>query len=195
MGKAKIRLGSCKCLFPFFCFFAIACNPVTTSENDSTERRLVEPAPEASVSANQASHPRATGFVNDFAGVLDEATKKELGEKSRNLQRDHAIDFAIIIVDSTNGTSMDDYSLAIAKDWKVGSENGGVLLAVSTQDRKWRIQIDRKIEKLITNEETLRIGEVMLPELKQKEYGNALRKCSDKLITTLTKKLKERAAG
>lgn len=171
--------------------YTAGCSQVTQRGNQARESRLVQASNETPTATPAPVIPKATGFVNDLAGALDDETKRTLEDRLRNFQHDHAVDFAIVIVNSTGDMSMDDYSLAIAKDWKVGSENGGLLLAIATQDRKWRIQLDRKLEKLITNDETLKIGELMVPELKQDNYRAALKKCTGAMITALTTKLKK----
>ena len=154
-------------------------------EQDSSSLRAVTPADPAPSPAYRAP----SGFVNDFAGILDQNTKRDLEDRLARFQAEQRVDFAIVTVDSTGDKSIDDYSLEMAKEWKVGAENGGLLLLVSIDDRKWRIQIDRKLEKVMTNERVLKIGELMVPEFKEKQYGAGIRKCMEAMITALTKKL------
>ena len=132
--------------------------------------------------------PKADGFVNDFAGVLAEKDKQDLEAVLKKLQERAGIDFAIAVVTTTGEKNIFDYSLAMAKEWKIGSENGGILFVIAVEDRKWHIQIDKKLEKLLTNEEVKKIGEVVVPDFKNKKYGAGIKKCVNKMIAELGKK-------
>lgn len=132
--------------------------------------------------------PQPTGFVNDFAGVLSEKDKQDLESALKKLEERAKIDLAIAVVETTGEKSIFDYSLAMAKEWKIGSENGGILFVVAVADRKWHIQIDKKLERHLTNEEVKKIGDVVVPDFKNKKYGAGIKKVVNKLIAELAKK-------
>ena len=75
------------------------------------------------------------------------------------MQERAKIDFAIAVVDTTGERSIFDYSLAMAKEWKIGSENGGILLVVAVKDRKWHIQVTKGLENDLPDAEVKKIGE------------------------------------
>src|ERR1041385_3599671 len=64
------------------------------------------------------------GYVNDFAGVLTDATKQQLENVLVNLKQKTGIDFAIATVKTTGGADVSDYSLQLAKTWNVASRTG-----------------------------------------------------------------------
>lgn len=172
----------------FLVLLGVGCTQVTKTR----EVEHISSPPQAVIPADPTPSPafRArSGFVNDFASVLDENTKRELEDKLARFQSERRVDFAIVTVDSTGEKPIDDYSLEMAKEWKVGAENGGLLLVVSIVDRHWRIQIDRKLEHVMSNDEVRQIGELMIPEFKEKQYSAGIRKCVDAMITTITKKV------
>src|SRR5688572_32600705 len=68
----------------------------------------------------QTSTQSRTGYVNDFASVLDEATRNELTTILENLKQKTGIELAVVTVDSTSGESIDDFSLKLARDWNFG---------------------------------------------------------------------------
>lgn len=139
---------------------------------------------------NSSELPKPDGFVNDYADVLDDDAEKEIEDVLKQLQKRAKIDFAVAILKSTNGQKIFDYSLAIAKEWKVGSENGGILLVVATEDRSWHIQIDKRLEKDLTNDDVKQIGDVMIPDFKQANHPDGLKKCVEKMIAVLAAKQK-----
>jgi uncharacterized membrane protein YgcG len=154
--------------------------------------QVPKPTVPAGVNAPNSSDalrfPVPEGFVNDYSKVLEQAAKSKMEQTLRDFQISAKIDIAVAIVDSTGEESTFDHSLAMSREWKIGSENGGALLFLAVKDRKWHIQIDKKLEQLLTNDEVAAIGAVMLTDLKAKKYGLAIQKCLDKLISSLNEK-------
>src|SRR5712691_146060 len=71
----------------------------------------------------QSPLPQPTGYVNDFAGVVDAATKARLETALGNLDRQQQIQFAVVTVDTTGGQDIFDYSLAVARGWGIGAKD------------------------------------------------------------------------
>lgn len=153
--------------------------PLSQSPENSTN---------SSDSTSAYEFPKPTGFVNDFANVLNEQEEAKIEVKLKDFQGRSNVDIAVALVPTTDGQSVSDYSLEMAKQWKIGSENGGALLLVAVEDRQWRIQIDKKLELILPSIEVKAIGETMTPDLKEKKYADAVEKCVDKFIAELTKK-------
>ena len=132
--------------------------------------------------------PKPNGFVNDFAAIVTATEEENLESVLRRLRERGKIDFAIVIVKSTGSRDIFDYSLAMANEWKVSSENGGILLLVSIEDRKWGIQIDKKLEKKFTNEEIKRLGDLMVPHFREQNYNAGLRVCVKAIADELARR-------
>ncbi len=69
----------------------------------------------------QSPLPQPTGYVNDYAGVVDGATKARLETTLGNLDRQQQIQFSVVTVDTTGGQDVFDYSLAVARGWGIGT--------------------------------------------------------------------------
>ena len=132
--------------------------------------------------------PKASGFVNDITGTLTAGEAEKIESGLHELHRRGKIDFAIAIVRTTNGKDIYDYSLGMAKEWKIGSENGGVLLVVAIDDRKWRIQIDKKLEKEFTDAEIKAIGDTMAPHFREQKYSDGIKACVKALVDELARR-------
>src|SRR5260370_42648521 len=63
--------------------------------------------------------PQPSGYVNDFAEVVEPATKQRLETVLANLKERTGIVFFVATVKSAGGQYLSDYSLRIANDWKV----------------------------------------------------------------------------
>jgi uncharacterized protein len=137
---------------------------------------------------SKTSLPSPSGFVNDYAQILDENNQNEIENILNELQKRAKVDFAIAVVKSTNGQSVFDYSLETAKNWRIGGENGGILLMLVIDEREWQIQIDRKLEKILSNNEVKQIGEIMVEPLRNDRYVEGIKKCVETMIEVLAKK-------
>jgi uncharacterized membrane protein YgcG len=136
--------------------------------------------------------PQPAGFVNDFAKVLDEPTRKHLDELVHKLKERADIEFAIVTVETTGQQNIDDYSLTLARSWGVGSKprGDGLLLLLAVQDRKWRIQVSRSLEADLPNDVVGELGRLMNEPFRAGRYGEGLTKCVEALIARLGERRK-----
>ena len=150
------------------------------TENQKSESTVV-------IGSEKISIPKHIGFVNDFSGVLSKETIDKFEDTLTKLQKAGKIDLAIVLIDTTNNIKIDNYSLAIAKDWKVGSENGGLLLVMAIEDRKWHIQINKELEKKYSNEKIAELGQVIVEDYRKKDYKTGLEKFINQTIKLFEK--------
>src|SRR5436305_12432817 len=91
----------------------------------------------------QSPLPPPTGYVNDYANVLDAATKDRLTAILNNLKDRADIEFAVVTVPTTGETPIFEYSLAVARGWGIGSKEGGkngLVRGVAVNDHKWQVR-------------------------------------------------------
>jgi tetratricopeptide (TPR) repeat protein len=102
----------------------------------------------ASFAQNRAplSPPRA-GYVNDFAGVLDSATKQRLENTLRNLLQRSEVELVVATVKSTGDLDIADYSRQMADEWKIAGsgKQKSLLLVVATDTGKSFAQASRSV--------------------------------------------------
>ncbi|HEX7996890.1 MAG TPA: TPM domain-containing protein [Pyrinomonadaceae bacterium] len=132
--------------------------------------------------------PQPSGFVNDFAKVLDEQSKARLDELVRKLKERSRIEFAVVTVETTGKQDIFDYSLALARNWGVGSKprGDGLLLLVAVKDRKWRVQVSRSLEADLPNDAVGELGSLMNEPFRRGDYGEGLTKCVEAIIARLS---------
>lgn len=95
------------------------------------------------VQAQNAQLPKRTGHINDFAGVLDADTKTRLETVLQNLKERTELDFVVATVSTTAGEDIYDYSLRMARDWKVGTASGlekSLLVVIAADNGKMLTQ-------------------------------------------------------
>jgi uncharacterized protein len=140
----------------------------------------------------QSPLPPPTGYVNDYAGVIDSATKARLETTLGNLDRQQQIQFAVVTVDTTGGQEIFDYSQAVARGWAIGSKDtqkASLLLLVAIKDRKYFTQVSRHLEGDLPDGLVGQIQrEQLVPAFKAGQYGQGLAATVETYITTVAQK-------
>jgi len=140
----------------------------------------------------QSPLPPPTGYVNDYAGVIDRETKERLETTLTNLDREQQIQFFVATIDSTNGRDIFDYSLAVARGWGIGSKDTskpGLLLLVAIADRKFQDQTSRHLEGDLPDGLTGQIKrEKLVPALRAGQYGKGISDTINAYITEVAAK-------
>src|SRR6266478_3172576 len=146
----------------------------------------------ANAQSGQSPLPQPTGYVNDYAGVVDAATKERLETTLGNLDRQQQIQFSVVTVDTTGGQEIFDYSLAVARGWGIGSKDAtkpSLLLLVAIKDRKYYTQVSRHLEGDLPDGLVGQIQrERLVPAFKAGEYGQGLTNTVNAYITTVAAK-------
>src|SRR5215813_3973775 len=146
----------------------------------------------ARAQTSQSPLPQPTGYVNDYAGIIDRATKERLETTLTNLDHQQQIQFAVVTVDTTNGQEIFDYSLAVARGWGIGSKDTqkpSLLLLVAIKDRKYFTQVSRHLEGDLPDGLVGQIQrEHLVPAFRAGQYGQGLNETIDAYITTVATK-------
>jgi uncharacterized protein len=117
--------------------------------------------------------PAANGHINDYAGVLSKATVEALEADLRGFDPE----IAVLTVKSMGGLTIEEYGIKVAEAWKVGSatEDDGIILIVSTGDRKVRIEVGYGSESKINDAKAGRIlDESVLPQFKNGDWEGGI---------------------
>src|SRR6266446_2341944 len=145
----------------------------------------------ANAQAAQSPLPKPTGYVNDYAGVVDSATKDRLETTLGNLDRQQQIQFSVVTVDTTGGQEIFDYSLAVARGWGIGSKDAqkpSLLLLVAIKDRKYFTQVSRHLEGDLPDGLVGQIQrERLVPAFRAGQYGRGLNDTINEYIVTVAR--------
>ncbi|MCC6452990.1 MAG: TPM domain-containing protein, partial [Acidobacteria bacterium] len=135
-----------------------------------------------------------TGFVNDYAGVIDPTTKAELEKKLTDLKNstNPQVEIAVAVIQTTGGRDIFDYSIQLARTWKIGSkadDNPSALLVVAIRDRKYFTQISRDLEDELPDGLVGSLQRTYLvPEFKKGNYGKGISDTIDAYIARIREK-------
>ena len=123
----------------------------------------------------QAPGLKPTGYVNDFAGVLNQQTKSQLEALALELKQKTGAEIAVAIVPSLEGDSVENYANLLAESWGVGDqEDRGALVLLAVDDRRLRIEIGYGLEPIIPDGRAGEIREMMTPALRAGDYNGAV---------------------
>lgn len=135
----------------------------------------------ACASAAPAVPPRpaaASGiYIQDYAGVMQSADKQKILSVGQDLDNKTTAQVAVITLKSLEGEAIEDYALAVLRDWGIGSKakNNGVLIVVATEDRRSRIEVGYGLEGVLPDGLTGRIQDrYMLPYFAQDNYSKGI---------------------
>ena len=97
--------------------------------------------------------PALTGRVNDYAGMISAPVKAELEAKIKQFETAESTQIVILTVPSLKGDVIEDFSIRVAEVWKIGQKgkDNGVLLIVSKDDHKVRIEVGFGLEGKLTD--------------------------------------------
>ena len=92
--------------------------------------------------------PFLSGRVNDHARLLPSAAHEQLEEKLKDFEQRTGHQLAILTLPSLEGEALEDFSLKVSRTWALGrkGENDGILLLISRNDRKLRIEVGHGLE-------------------------------------------------
>src|ERR1700677_4232843 len=96
---------------------------------------------------------KPTGYVNDFSSTLDAASKQTLETYCANLERVTGVQMAIVLVPTLDGEPIEDVSNRLYREWGIGKKgkDEGILIMLSMQEHKSRIEVGYGLEPIITD--------------------------------------------
>lgn len=113
-------------------------------------------------------------YVQDYAQVLSSEDKRRLLSIGQELDNKTTAQLAVVTVKTLDGQPIEDYALAILREWGIGSKekNNGALIVVAVQDRRSRIEVGYGLEGLLTDGLTGRIqDQAMIPYFRKGNYA------------------------
>lgn len=129
--------------------------------------------------------PRPSGYVNDFAHVLDPAAGSSLDARLAEFDRASGNQIAIAIFPDLGGVPINDFTVRLEEAWKVGrrGKDNGILLLVALRERQVRIEIGYGLESRITDADAGSIiRQILAPAFRQGRYAAGLAAAVDALI-------------
>lgn len=116
------------------------------------------------------------GYVSDFAGVLDQASRIELENYCGSVEKATGAQIAVVTLPSLQGEPIEDFANDLYRKWGIGKKgkDEGVLLLLAVHDRRSRIEVGYGLEPILPDGFDGSILREMRPSLVEGNYGQAL---------------------
>ena len=97
--------------------------------------------------------PALSGRVNDYASMISAPVRADIEAKLQQLEVAESTQIVILTVPTLQGDPVEDFSIRVAEAWKIGHKgsDNGVLLIVSRDDHKVRIEVGYGLEGKLTD--------------------------------------------
>jgi uncharacterized protein len=130
---------------------------------------------------------KPTGYVNDFAGVIDAGSKASLEAYCARIEQSTGAQMAFVTIPSLEGEAIEDVANDIFRGFGIGQKgkDNGVLLLLVSGDRRFRLEVGHSLEPILPDGLD---GEILLdmrPELRAGQYGAALIQAAQRIGSIL----------
>jgi uncharacterized protein len=121
--------------------------------------------------------PALSGRVVDQTGTLAAGDIASLTQQLKDLETRKGSQIAVLIVPTTDGEAIEQFSLRVAEAWKIGRKkiDDGALLVIAKNDRRLRIEVGYGLEGALTDVTTKRIiDEDITPKFKTGDFAGGV---------------------
>lgn len=116
------------------------------------------------------------GYVSDFAGVVDGATREALEQYCKQVEAATGAQVALVTVRTLEGEPIEDFANNLYRHWGIGKKetDEGILLLLAVDDRKSRLEVGYGLEPYIPDGFAGSVLREMRPALRAGHYGEAM---------------------
>lgn len=132
--------------------------------------------------------PPLTGHVIDQTATLTGGQRAALEQTLRNFEAKKGSQVAVLIVPTTNPESIEQYSLRVAEQWKLGRKkvDDGVILLIAKEDRTMRIEVGYGLEGALNDATSKRIiSDIITPYFKQGDFNGGITAGVDRIVRVI----------
>jgi len=126
--------------------------------------------------AEPVSQLQPTGYVNDFAHVLDPATKAQIEDICLQVDQKANAQIALVTVNTLDGRDIESYAVELFKKWGIGAKktDHGVLILYAIQDHSARIEVGYGLEPILPDGKVGGFQREAIPLMRSGDYSQAL---------------------
>jgi uncharacterized protein len=126
--------------------------------------------------AEPVSQLKATGYVNDFAHVLDPSAVSQMSDICRQVDEKAHAQIAVVTINTIDGADIESYAVDLFHQWGIGSKstNRGVLILYVIRDRRARIEVGYGLEPILPDGKVGSFQREASPLMRSGDYSQAL---------------------
>jgi len=117
-----------------------------------------------------------TGYVNDFAHVLDQKTTAQMESLCLQIDQQAHAQIAVVTINSLDGADVESYAVSLYKNWGIGSKstNRGVLILYVIKDHRARVEVGYGLEPILPDGKVGGFQREAIPLMQSGNYSAAL---------------------
>lgn len=126
--------------------------------------------------------PSTPQLVTDLAGILSPAEKASLENKLVAIDDSSSNQIAVVVLPTLDGYPIEDYATKLFREWGIGNKktNNGILLLISLNEHKVRIEVGYGLEGAIPDITAINIiDNDIKPAFRAKSYYEGIDKATD----------------
>ena len=129
------------------------------------------------------------GYVSDFAHVIDASNRQAIELYCGNYERATGVQMAMVTLPNLDGEPIEDFSSKLFHNWGIGQKGSseGVLLLLSIEDKKSRIEVGYGLEQYLNDAKVGVMLRSVKPLLQQSNYGGAMLQVAQQMGDAITK--------
>lgn len=134
-----------------------------------------------SIFSQDVDYPDFSGYINDYAGILDSGSRSQLEELASKIEQETGSEIAVAIVESLQGVPEEEYVVELFEKWGIGKEkeDNGLLILICTEgepgNRPLRIEVGYGLEGVITDLEASEIiNDIITPNFQAGDFYKGL---------------------
>ena len=126
--------------------------------------------------AERVKDLKPTGYVNDFAGVLDQSTKTQIEDLCHQVDDKAHAQIALVTINTLDGNDLESFSIDLAQKWGMGGKghDRGVLILYVIRDHRARIEVGYGLEPILPDGKVGGFQREAIPLMRQGDYSQAL---------------------
>ena len=126
--------------------------------------------------AEPISQLKPTGYVNDFARVLDQSTKAQIEDLCRQVDEKAHAQIAVVTINTLDGSDIESYAVDLFHQWGIGakSTNRGVLILYAIKDHRARVEVGYGLEPILPDGKVGSFQREAVPLMRSEDYSQAL---------------------
>jgi uncharacterized protein len=126
--------------------------------------------------AEPISQLRPSGYVNDFAHVLDARSTDQMNSICQQIDAKAHAQIAVVTINSLDGEDVESYAVNLFKQWGIGSKatNRGILILYAIKDRRARVEVGYGLEPILPDGKVGGFQREAIPQMRSGDYSGAL---------------------
>jgi len=140
-----------------------------------------------SLSSGAQKNLSPSGYVDDFAGVLNSGTTQQLTDICAEVDHKAGAQIAVVTVKSLEGRPLEDFSLDLATKWGVGpkGKSRGLLILLAPSEHQYRFEVGYGLESILPDGKVGGFGREAVPLLRSGNYNGAVLLMTSRVAQTI----------